>query len=45
MAEISIFLQYILGESSLELNFEQLSHSVFCMKIAHLVVAMVMTLP
>ena len=38
-------LQYILWESCLKLNFEQLSHSMFCKNITSLAVAMELTLP
>ena len=39
-AKLAIFLQDILWESCLKLNFEQLSHSMFCKNIASLAVAM-----
>ena len=39
MAELLIFLQYILWESCSKLNFEQLSHSMFCKNIVSLAVA------
>ena len=44
-AKLAIFTTDMLWESCLKFDFEQLSHSMFCKKIAHLAVAMKLTLP